>query len=89
MKKMKKLLALVLAMMMAFSLMAVTAAYNAEEHEHTYACSEETIQPRIPAMLCPKCRNEMNAVRVYDDMGQTYVDFVCPIDDTRVNRVPW
>ncbi len=54
MKKAKKLAALVLAMVMAFSLMAVTAAaYGAEEHDET--CCEESIQPRKPGGWCPKC----------------------------------
>lgn len=57
MKKMKKLLALVLAMMMAFSLMAVTAAYDAEEHEHECAvCYEdEGIMPLYEVGRCPWC----------------------------------
>ena len=56
MKKTKKLLALVLALVMAFSLMAVTAAaYGAEEHNHDGACSVETIQPRKPGGFCPNC----------------------------------
>ena len=56
MKNTKKLLALVLALVMAFSLMAVTAAaYGAEEHDHDGACSVETIQPRKPGGFCPNC----------------------------------
>ena len=61
MKKTKKLLALVLALVMAFSLMAVTAAaYGAEEHDHDGACSVETIQPRKPGYYCPKCMGPAN-----------------------------
>ena len=58
MRKMKKLAALCLAMLMAFSIMAVIAsAYDAADgHEHTSACSEQTIMPRRPVRECPKCR---------------------------------
>ena len=61
MKKAKKLAALFLAMMMALSIMAVTAAaYGAEEHAHDEACCEETVMPRIPgAPYCWKCGNLM------------------------------
>lgn len=55
MKRSKKLLSLVMAMLMAFSLMAVTAAAYGEGHEHDCAvCSEEEIA-RKPAMWCPQC----------------------------------
>lgn len=75
MKKTKKLLALVLAMMMAFSVMAMTAAaYDAEDgHVHTEACSEEGIMPRIPAMDCYKCHVPM----IYETKGTLY-RMVCP-----------
>ncbi len=61
MKKTKKLAALVLAMVMAFSLMAVTAAaYGADEHVHDGTCCEETIQPRKPAAPeCWECNSPM------------------------------
>lgn len=89
MKKTRKLLALVLAMAMAFSLMAVTAAaYGAEEHEHTHVCSEETIQPRVPAMLCPVC-NEPMLSHVYREAGQWYVDFTCPYGHASYEKIPW
>ncbi len=56
MKKSKKLAALVLAMVMALSLMAVTAAAYGEEHVHDGTCCEEAIQPRKPgAPECPSC----------------------------------
>ena len=58
MKRTKKLLALVLAMLMAFSLMAVTAAAaDAEEHEHTCAacCEDEGIMPVVTYGFCPYC----------------------------------
>lgn len=51
MKKTKKLAALVLAMLMAFSLMAVTAsAYDEGEHVYdcTVCCEEEGIMPLGP-----------------------------------------
>lgn len=89
MKKTKKLLALVLAMMMAFSLMAVTAAaYGADEHEHTHVCSEETIQPRIPAMRCPVCDEAMIAHVRYNGT-QRVVDFTCPYGHASYTDIPW
>ena len=55
MKRTKKLLALVMAMVMAFSLMAVTAAaYGAEEHTHA-----ETVEPKGVAMQCEYCGRGM------------------------------
>ena len=89
MKKMKKLAALVLALVMAFSLMAVTAAAAGAEHDCA-VCSEETIQPRIPSMHCPKCREGMFVTRVYKDQyNQRVVDFECPYDGTTVLGIPW
>ncbi len=83
MKRTKKLLALVLAMVMAFSLMAVTAAaYGAEEHEHTHVCSEETIQPRLPAVRCPKCGTVMDAWLGPNAAGETCLKLRCPVDGT-------
>ncbi len=58
MKKTKKMLALLLALVMAFAMMAVTAsAFDAEDgHVHTEACSEEgSVQRRLPAGICPVC----------------------------------
>ena len=81
MKKMKKLAALGLAMVMAFSLMAVTAAAYGAEHEHDCAVdSEETIQPRIPAAQCPKCGTGMTS-HVYQIGTEYYVEFFCPRSD--------
>lgn len=78
MNKMKKLAALVLAMVMAFSLMAVTAAAaGAEEHEHDTTCCEATIQPRIPAMQCLECGTSMTPHTRYEN-GHYYVSFTCP-----------
>ena len=90
MKHTKKLLALVLAMLMAFSLLAVTAAAaDAEEHEHTQACSVETVQPRLTAMQCPKCGTTMDASIYEDNLGTKYVSFRCPVDKTVVDGIPW
>lgn len=56
MKKTKKLAALFLAMVMAFSLMAVTAAaYGAEEHTHDETCCENAVIARKPGNWCPQC----------------------------------
>ncbi len=78
MKRSKKLLSLVMAMLLAFSLMAVTAAAYDAGHEHDCAvCSEEGIQPRIPAKTCYSCQVEMTYVRE----GDKY-KFVCPICKT-------
>ena len=54
MKCTKRFAALVLAMMMAFSVMAVTAAAydSADAHE---VCCENEIEPRIKTVRCTKC----------------------------------
>ena len=54
MKCTKRFAALVLAMMMAFSVMAVTAAAydSADAHE---VCCENEIEPRIRASRCVRC----------------------------------
>jgi hypothetical protein len=54
MKKSRKLLALVLAMMMAFSMSTASAAYE-EEHVHDETCCEATVQPRNQVIWCPRC----------------------------------
>ena len=70
MKKTKKLAALILALVMAFSLMAVTAAaYGADEHVHEGTCCEETIQPRKPG--APEC---LNCNILMTETGGGYVD---------------
>ncbi len=62
MEKRTKIASLFLAMLMAFSLMAVTAAAYDAGHEHDCAvCYEKEIQPRLPARLCPKCWQEMSS----------------------------
>ena len=55
MKKSRKLLALVMAMMMAFSLMAMASAAYEEEHVHDETCCEATVQPRNQVIWCPRC----------------------------------
>lgn len=78
MKKAKKLAALFLAMMMALSIMAVTAAaYGAEEHAHDEACCEETVMPRIPGPpLCDKCNQPMSLAGGSSDY-YTYKCYPC------------
>lgn len=82
MKHTKKMLALFLALAMAFSLMAVTAAaYGAEEHDHDGACSVETIQPRKPAAPeCPHCNQIMPAVGSGNDFRGHYTLYWCEKD---------
>lgn len=82
MKRTKKMLALVLAMVMAFSLLAVTAAaYGAEEHEHECAaCSEdEGVMPRGAVRPCTRenCDGTMELVNRRDNSGNIYKAFVC------------
>ena len=81
MKNTRKLLALVLAMVMAFSLMAVTAA-AAEEHDHDGVCSVETIQPRKPgAPQCVYCGYPMTDSGSYTGEGGPYTLYVCKNPD--------
>lgn len=78
MKKAKKLVALVLAMVMAFSIMATTAAAcGVEEHEHTGACSAEAIQPRKPAARCSGCGQAMSEGTTSTDGGGRYTIYTC------------
>ena len=81
MKQTKKLLALVLALVMTFSLMAVTAAAaGTEEHEHV--CSTETVQPRKPGAICSSCGYPMREVSTQKDIyGNRYTHFECDNDD--------
>lgn len=75
MKKTKKLAALVLAMVMAFSLMAVTAAaYDAEAHTHDCAvcCEGEGIMPLKPVYMCPWC----GGIAEYHEVGNR-TKYVC------------
>ena len=60
MKKRTKIASLFLAMLMAFSLMAVTASAYDAGHEHDcMVCGEEGIQPRRPAAWCHSCGQAM------------------------------
>lgn len=75
MKKLQKLAALFLAMVMAFSLMAVTAAaYGVEEHDHDCAvcCEDEGIMPLKPVYKCPKC----GGAAEYHDEG-IRIKYIC------------
>ena len=82
MKKSRKLLALVLAMMMAFSLMATASAASEEEHVHDGTCCEATVQPRTQVIPCPKCGGTcrvwvtIKGVQHYDCLscGQSWED---------------
>lgn len=62
-----------LAMVIAFSLMAVTAAaYGAEEHKHDKTCCEEVVMPRVLVCVC----GEMAHVR---NVGPTQISSkTCP-----------
>lgn len=82
MKKMKKLAALVLAMVMAFSLMAVTAAaYGAEEHKRDGTCCAEAVQPRKPGATCSYCGYGMTETGSSQDSYGRYLRFTCYNDD--------
>lgn len=61
MKKMKKLAALFLALVMVLSCMAMTAAaYGEEEHSHECAacCDDEGVMPLYVPDPCPMCGME-------------------------------
>ena len=88
MKRSKKLLAVVLAMVMAFSLMAVTAAAYDAGHEHDCAvCSEEGIQPRRPTKICGKCQVEMTYIEIGSSGHREYY-FECPKCHTTMGTLP-
>lgn len=84
MKKTKKMLALVLAMVMAFAMMAVTAsAFDAEEHNHECAacCEDEGIMPLGPVgpagPPCIVCGAPTERVSTTDLSGQIYYYYRC------------
>ena len=78
MKKAKKLASLFLAMLMAFSLMAVTASAYDAGHEHDcMVCGEEGIQPRRPAAWCHSCSQAMIDDGIVWIEGNRYVAFHC------------
>ena len=89
MRKMKTLAALCLAMLMAFSLMAVTAsAYDAAGHEHDETCAEATVQPRRPAAWCHSCGQAMIDDGIVWVDGRRCVAFHCATcPNTAV--IPW
>ena len=91
MRRSKKLLSLVMAMLMAFSLMAVTAAAYDAGHEHDCAVySEEGIQPRIPAMWCQSCSQEMGLVDMESIGNDTYqLYFKCSGCGTIRGPITW
>ena len=78
MKKSRKLLALVLAMMMAFSLMATASAAYEEEHVHDGTCCETTVQPRNQVIWCPKCGASARTwVTTVDGVDTEHFDCIC------------
>ena len=78
MKRSKRLLSLVMGMLLAFSLMAVTAAAYDAGHEHDCAVySEEGIQPRLPARLCYSCMKEMDSDARWNANGKLEMRFWC------------
>ncbi len=83
MKKTKKLAALILALVMAFSLMAViAAAYGADEHVHDGTCCEETIQPRKPGTPeCQYCCYPTRDAGTGEDSGGFYYKYRCTNPD--------
>ena len=82
MKQTKKLLALVLALVMTFSLMAVTAAAaGTEEHEHV--CSTETVQPRLRGFTCSYCGSGMVMIQHWMDSGVHHGVFQCTNDNCK------
>ena len=88
MKKSRKLLALVLAMIMAFSLMAVTASAYDAGHEHDCAvCSEEGIEPKgstgpVTTKQCAICGSLMvwedGRYVCYNNHAQRMPAYPCP-----------
>lgn len=78
MKKMKKLAALFLALVMVLSCMAMTAAaYGSEEHTHDETCCAEAIQPRVPAMQCSNCMQEMDQAGSGHDENGHFIILQC------------
>lgn len=80
MKKTKKMLALVLALVMAFAMMAVTAsAFDAEEHNHECAacCADEGVMPLYVALKCPLCNGVAEMMEYPDGKGGTIQKLVC------------
>lgn len=78
MKTTKKLAALFLALVMALSCMAMTAAaYGEDEHVHDGTCCAETVQPRTPGAVCPNCMCGMQKSHTGADGNGRYTEFWC------------
>ena len=79
MKTKKRLAALFLAMMMVFSVMAMTAsAYGEEGHVHDETCCEDTVIARKPgAPVCYKCNLVMVETGTTTMNGQTVMTYLC------------
>ena len=81
MKRTKRFFALFLALMMSFSIMAVTAAaYGEEEHVHTDACGTESVM-RYPSAQCGTCGMGMTQVGFISKNNGTYVKLQCKNPD--------
>lgn len=82
MKRARKWLALLLAMVMVFSLLAVTAAARDldDGHVHTEAC-EEGIMPHGPVdpvgPPCPICGSTTKRVQIGEDIFGPIYGYVC------------
>lgn len=92
MKRTKRFFALFLALMMSFSIMAVTAAaYGEEEHVHTDACGAESVM-RTPSAICGTCGMGMTQIGI-DSSGSTYYALLqCKNPDCtnrKILRVPF
>lgn len=80
MKTKKRLAALFLAMMMVFSVMAMTAsAYGEEGHVHDETCCEDAVIARKPgAPVCYKCNLVMvETGQGTDASGRRIIYYLC------------
>ncbi len=81
MKKTNRLASLFLALLLAFSLMAVTASAcdSKDSHVHTEACEDEGIMPLYPMKgpPCPYCGYEMYDVWTEDAFKNPILARVC------------
>ena len=77
MKTTKRFASLFLAMLMAFSLMAVTASACDAGHAHDETCAEATVQPRRPAAWCHACGQAMTEIDAGRDDKGRYVTYQC------------
>ena len=88
MKKRTKIASLFLAMLMAFSLMAVTASAYDAGHAHDETCAEAAIQPRKPAAWCHSCSQAMVEKDIVEINGGRYIEFRCATCPNYV-YLPW